>query len=151
MDFRRRLPEIRWQSCLSPGPGTGSLVSFFDPRGPTGVRRMSLELKPKKWAGALRAVTLGAGSRRPLTVGGGNGLPLHAFEAAFPHRPLLALEITDVDPVRWIESVRQPWEGVLGQPAEAARRAIENFGADLLLVHLMGTHADPAKRFPAPA
>src|ERR1022692_923154 len=100
---------------------------------------MSLELKPKKWPGALRAVTLGAGSRRPLTVGGGNGLPLHTFEAAFPHRPLLALEITDVDPVRWVESVRQPWEGVLGRPAEAARRAIGEFGADLLLIHLMGT------------
>ena len=96
-------------------------------------------------------MTLGAGSRRPLTVGGGNGLPLHTFEAAFPHRPLLALEITDVDPVRWVESVRQPWEGVLGRPAEAARRAVEEFGADLLLVHLMGTHPDRGNRSPEQA
>jgi acetyl-CoA decarbonylase/synthase complex subunit delta len=109
---------------------------------------MSLDLKPKKWAGALRTVTLGAGSRRPLTVGGGNGLPLHTFEAAFPHRPLLALEITDVDPARWPESVRQPWEGVLGRPAEAARRAVNEFGADLLLVNLMGAHADRGDRSP---
>ena len=112
---------------------------------------MSLELKPKKWAGALREVTLGAGSRRPLTVGGGNGLPLHTFEAAFPHRPILALEITDVDPVRWVESVRQPWEGVLGRPAEAARRAVGEFGADLLLIHLMGTHPDRGNRSPEQA
>ncbi len=112
---------------------------------------MSLDLKPKKWAGALREVTLGAGSRRPLTVGGGNGLPLHTFEAAFPHRPVLALEITDVDPVRWVESVRQPWEGVLGRPAEAARRAVEEFGADLLLVHLMGAHPDRGNRSPEQA
>src|ERR1035437_10072863 len=98
---------------------------------------MSLELKPKKWAGALRQVTLGAGSRRPLTVGGGHGLPHHTFEAAFPHRPILALEITDVDPARWGESVRQPWERVQGRPAQAARRAVADFGADLLLVHLM--------------
>src|ERR1017187_7820853 len=146
MDFRRRLPEIRWQSCLSPGPGTGSLVSFFDPGQSTGVPSMSLELKPKKWAGALRTVTLGAGSRRPLTVGGGNGLPLHTFEAAFPHRPLLALEITDADPVRWGESVRQPWEGGLGGPAEAAPRAIEEFAADLLLVPLIGARPDRGNR-----
>ena len=112
---------------------------------------MSLDLKPKKWAGALREVTLGAGTRRPLAVGGGNGLPLHTFEAAFPHRPALALEITDVDPVRWVESVRQPWEGVLGRPAEAARRAVADFGADLLLVHLMGTHADRGNRSPEQA
>ncbi len=112
---------------------------------------MSLELKPKKWAGALRQVTLGAGSRQPVTVGGGNGLPLHTFEAAFPHRPILALEITDVDPARWVESVRQPWEGVLGRPAEAARRAVQDFGADLLLIHLMGTHPDRGNRSPEQA
>jgi len=112
---------------------------------------MSLGLKPKKWAGALREVTLGAGSRWPLTVGGGNGLPLHTFEAVFPHRPALALEITDVDPARWVESVRQPWEGVLGMPAEAARRAVEEFGADLLMIHLMGAHPDRGNRSPEQA
>jgi acetyl-CoA decarbonylase/synthase complex subunit delta len=112
---------------------------------------MSLELKPKKWAGAVREIRLGAGSRRPLTVGGGNGLPLHTFEATFPHRPLLALEITDVDPARWVKSVRQPWEGVFGRPAEAARRAVEEFGADLLMIHLMGTHADRGNRSPEQA
>ncbi|MBI4877906.1 MAG: acetyl-CoA decarbonylase/synthase complex subunit delta [Acidobacteria bacterium] len=58
---------------------------------------MMPDLKPKKWAGAIRTVTLGAGSRRPLTVGGGNGLPLHTFEGEFPHRPLLALEINGAD------------------------------------------------------
>jgi acetyl-CoA decarbonylase/synthase complex subunit delta len=109
---------------------------------------MSPDLKRKKWAGALRAVTLGAGSRRPLTVGGGNGLPLHTFEAEFPHRPLLALEITDVDPPRWAASVREPWVGTLGRPSEAARRAVDEFGADLLLVHLMGTHPDRGNRPP---
>ena len=61
---------------------------------------MSLELKPKKWPGAIRSVTLGAGSRQARTIGGGNGLPLHTFEGRFPHRPALALEITDVDPPR---------------------------------------------------
>src|ERR1035438_7942221 len=30
MDFRRLLPEIRWQSCLSPGSGTGSPDWSFD-------------------------------------------------------------------------------------------------------------------------
>jgi len=105
-----------------------------------------LTLKPKTWPGAIRKVTLGAGSRRPLTVGGGRGLPLHFFEADFPHRPVLALEITDVDPPRWIESVRRPWEGVLGQPAAAARRAVEEYGADLVMLHLVGTHPDRGNR-----
>ena len=31
MDFRRLLPEIRWQSCLSPVPGIGFRDGSFDP------------------------------------------------------------------------------------------------------------------------
>ncbi|MGA3095536.1 MAG: acetyl-CoA decarbonylase/synthase complex subunit delta [Bryobacteraceae bacterium] len=112
---------------------------------------MSLDLKPRKWAGAIRTVTLGAGSRRPVTVGGGNGLPLHTFEGTFPHRPALALEITDVDPVRWAEAAREPWDGVLGRPAAAARRAVKDFGADLIMLDLMGTHPDRGNRSPEEA
>jgi acetyl-CoA decarbonylase/synthase complex subunit delta len=107
---------------------------------------MTLELKPKKWAGAIRTVTLGSGSRQSLIVGGGNSLPLHTFEGSFPHRPALALEITDVDPPRWTGALRQPWDGVLGRPAAAARRAAEEFGADLVMLHLAGTHPDRGNR-----
>jgi acetyl-CoA decarbonylase/synthase complex subunit delta len=109
---------------------------------------MSLDLKPRKWAGAIRAVTLGAGSRRPVTVGGGNALPLHTYEGTFPHRPALGLEITDVDPVRWAEAAREPWAGVLGKPPEAARRAVEGLGADVVMLNLMGTHPDRGNRSP---
>jgi acetyl-CoA decarbonylase/synthase complex subunit delta len=112
---------------------------------------MSLDLKPKRWAGAIRTVTLGSGSRRAVTIGGENGLPLHTFEAAFPHRPALALEITDVDPARWTRAVREPWEGTLGKPAAAARRAAEEFGADLVMLHLVGTHPDRGDRTPEQA
>src|ERR1039458_4634275 len=112
---------------------------------------MSLDLKPKKWAGAIRTVTLGSGSRRPVPVGGGNGLPLHTFEGNFPHRPALALEITDVDPARWAPAAREPWDGVIGIPAAAARRAVREFGADLVMLHLMGTHPDRGNRTPEEA
>jgi acetyl-CoA decarbonylase/synthase complex subunit delta len=107
---------------------------------------MALNLKPKTWPGGVREVVLGAGSRKPITVGGGKGLPLHTFEAAFPQRPVLALEVTDVDARTWVDAVRAPWEGVLGQPAAAARRAVTEFGADLVMLHLLGTHPDRGDR-----
>ena len=109
---------------------------------------MALELKPKKWPGTIRTVTLGGGRRRTLAVGGGNALPLHAFEGSFPHRPLLALEITDTAPGRWPAAATEPWQGVLGQPAAAARRAVEGYGADLVMLHLAGTHPDRGNRSP---
>jgi acetyl-CoA decarbonylase/synthase, CODH/ACS complex subunit delta len=112
---------------------------------------MTLTVKPKQWAGSIRTVTLGSESRQQLTVGGENGLPLHTFESRFPHRPALALEITDTDPPRWADAVREPWQGVLGQPAAAARRAVEEYGADLLMLHLIGTHPDRGNRSPEDA
>jgi acetyl-CoA decarbonylase/synthase complex subunit delta len=112
---------------------------------------MALNLKPKTWPGRVREVTLGAGSREALTVGGGKGLPLHGFEATFPHRPLLALEVTDVDPMAWASTVRAPWNDVLGKPAAAARRAMNEFGADLVMLNLTGTHPDRGDRTPEQA
>jgi acetyl-CoA decarbonylase/synthase complex subunit delta len=109
---------------------------------------MTLELKPKKWMGAVRTVTLGAGSRKTLAVGGGNAFPLHTFEGNFPHRPLLALEITDTVPGRWPKAAVEPWQDVLGQPGAAARRAVEDYGADLVMLHLAGTHPDRGNRSP---
>jgi acetyl-CoA decarbonylase/synthase complex subunit delta len=109
---------------------------------------MALDLKPKKWLGAVRTVTLGAGSRKTLAVGGGNALPLHTFEGNFPHRPLLALEVTDTVPGRWPKAAVEPWQDVLGQPGAAARRAIEDYGADLVMLHLAGTHPDRGNRSP---
>jgi acetyl-CoA decarbonylase/synthase complex subunit delta len=109
---------------------------------------MTLNLKPKSWPARLREVHLGAGSRTPLTIGGATGLPLHGFEASIPHRPVLALEVTDVDPRSWPGAVRAPWDGVLGQPAAAARRAVFEFGADLVMLHLAGTHPDRGDRTP---
>lgn len=112
---------------------------------------MALDFTPRKWPGTIRTVTLGSGSRQALTVGGGNSLPLHLFEGSFPHRPALALEVTDVDLDRWLDAVRQPWGGVLGRPAEAARRAVGEFGADLVMLHLAGTHPDRGNRSPEEA
>lgn len=112
---------------------------------------MTLDFKPKKWRGTVRTVTLGSGGRQSLTVGGSNSLPLHTFEGSFPHRPALGLEITDVDPPRWVDTIRHAWGAVLGRPAEAARRAVEEFGADLVMLHLTGTHPDRGNRSPEEA
>ncbi len=109
---------------------------------------MALQLKEKRWAGRIREVTLGSEKRRPLVVGGAAGLPLHTFESAHPHPPRLGLEITDIEPPRWIETVREPWAGSLGKPAEAARIAVQEHGADLVMLSLLGTHPDFGDRSP---
>jgi acetyl-CoA decarbonylase/synthase complex subunit delta len=108
---------------------------------------MALDLKKKTWPGALRQVQMGAGTRKSVIVGGGKGLPLHTFEAIFPKRPVLGLEVTDVDPRAWPGAARAPFDGVLGQPALAAKKAVQ-LGADLVMLHLVGTHPDRGDRTP---
>ncbi len=112
---------------------------------------MTLAIKPKTWPGTIREVTLGGGTRKARIIGGGKGLPLHTFEAAFPHRPLLALEVSDVAPARWPDTVSAPWQGVIDQPGAAARKAVEEYGADLVMLNLAGTHPDRGDRSPADA
>jgi acetyl-CoA decarbonylase/synthase complex subunit delta len=112
---------------------------------------MALQIPAKKWAGSVREVTLGAGERRSLTVGGCCGLPLHTFEAEFPNRPVLALEVTDIEPPRWVETVREPWQATFGRPADAAEKAVSEYKADLVMLHLMGTHPDRGDRSPEDA
>ncbi|MCU0241244.1 MAG: acetyl-CoA decarbonylase/synthase complex subunit delta [Vicinamibacteria bacterium] len=107
---------------------------------------MTLRLPSKTWPGTIRTVTLGAGSRRTLCVGGARGLPLHLYEAELPHRPALALEVTDSVPPRWPEAACEPWRDVLGQPAQAAALAVQKFGADLVMLNLIGTHPDRGDR-----
>jgi acetyl-CoA decarbonylase/synthase, CODH/ACS complex subunit delta len=111
---------------------------------------MALDLKKKTWPGGVRRVQLGTGSRKPITVGGGKGLPLHTFEAAFPRRPVLGLEVTDVEPRTWPLAARTPFDGVLGQPARAAEKAVA-LGAEIVMVHLAGTHPDRGNRTPEEA
>ena len=112
---------------------------------------MPLALKTKKYPGRLREITLGSDNRGPLTVGGSTGLPLDTADATVPHRPVLALEITDIDPPRWVPAVREPWAEVLGKPAEAARLAVEKFGADLVMVNLLGADPDTGQQTPEQA
>ena len=112
---------------------------------------MALQIPAKKWTGSVREVAIGARERHTLTIGGCCGLPLHTFEAEFPNRPVLALEVTDVDPPRWANTVREPWQATFGSPADAARRAVGEYGADLVMLHLLGTHPDRGDRSPEDA
>ena len=56
-----------------------------------------------------------------------------------------------MDPPRWPETLREAWAGLLGKPADAARAAVEQHGADLVMLNLVGTHPDRGDRSPEQA
>lgn len=102
----------------------------------------------EKWNGAISTLTIGAtaaqgGTRTStVTVGGANGLPFIAYDGQTPHRPVVAMEIWDRVPDDWPAALMQAVGDVVNSPADWARKCVEEWGADLVCLKLMGTHPD---------
>lgn len=103
----------------------------------------------EKWTSSISAVTIGAtadegGTRsKSVTVGGAQGLPFLRFESPDPHSPVFALEVQDREPGKdWPEVSKEPFADVLGSPAEWAAKCVEEYGADMIYMRMLGTHPD---------
>lgn len=106
------------------------------------------------WPNAIYTVTLGAtpeegGTRTvKLTVGGQRALPFHHFDGAIPHPPLVAMEVWDVPAEEWPEPLRTMFSDVLRFPGEWAQKCVEEYGADLICLRLVG--CDPLRENRSP-
>jgi acetyl-CoA decarbonylase/synthase complex subunit delta len=86
-------------------------------------------------------VTLGAGDNT-VTIGGKAVYPFHTFEGEMPHPPRVAMEVWDKDPsADWSEAAKAPFKDVLGDPAAWAKKCVEEYGAEIIVVQTKG--ADP--------
>jgi acetyl-CoA decarbonylase/synthase complex subunit delta len=103
---------------------------------------MAFEAAKKSWPGKIREVTLGG----RITVGGEEALPFHHFEGRIPNRPVIALEVPDRNPEDWIDLAREPYQDVLDDPVAWAKKAVDEYGADLLCLNLRGAHPDRGNR-----
>ena len=106
---------------------------------------------------AIYTVTLGAtpqegGTReRTVTVGGERALPFHHFDGEIPHPPVVAMEVWDVPPEDWPEVVRAPFQDVLTDPGEWAKKCVQEYEADLICLRLVGCDPNGANRSPEEA
>lgn len=105
----------------------------------------------EKSTGFINEVVLGATSENGGTrtsvikVGGESSLPYQSYEGANPNRPVIAAEIIDCMPKDWPESLKEAWGGCLENPAEWAKKAVEN-GADMVFVKLISLNPDNGGR-----
>ena len=117
---------------------------------------MPIEIPKDKWAGAVKTITLGAtaadgGTRSGVvTVGGEKALPFMHFEAATPHKPVVAIEIKDRKPDDWSPLLLDVWGDAANDPAAWAKAA-EAAGAEVLQLTLSLTAADGSPNTPAAA
>ena len=99
---------------------------------------MAFELPKINYSGKIREITLGKDSN-VVTAGGENCYPFHLFEGLMPNLPRIAMEINDCAPDNWPNAVIEPFRDVAGDPVKWALRCIEDFGAELICLHLTST------------
>ena len=109
---------------------------------------MSFDISREANAGKVTEVTIGATSEQgatrscTVTIGGSTALPFHFFEGEHPHPPVVAMEVFDEPPGKYLDSLMDYFGDVIDKPGEMAKKCVEEYGAELISVRLEGTHPE---------
>ncbi|MCF8010023.1 MAG: acetyl-CoA decarbonylase/synthase complex subunit delta [Clostridiales bacterium] len=103
---------------------------------------MAVNIAKEKWTSKVSEMVIGT-EPNAVKVGGEATLPFLHFEGEIPNRPAMALEVNDMEPTDWPETVTKPFKGVLSDPVAWAKKNVE-YGADLIALNLVS--ADPENK-----
>lgn len=133
-----------------PGPGVRSPVQTQEKSGidrslwPTSLFHESFTAKPDLYSARIREVTLGAtrgegGSRgNTVTVGGSMAPPFTHPSLPPAHPPVIAMDVFDTR-VPMPKALKGHLSEVLDDPGAWAKMNVEQYGADMVTVHLLST------------
>lgn len=110
---------------------------------------MALVVPKETYSGKIYNVEIGVGAKA-VTIGGASALPFLGFEGTFPNRPAVALEIMDIAPDDWPESLKKAIGGAGSSPVAWAKFCQQN-GADMVALRLLGTNPDQQNKSPEEA
>jgi len=99
---------------------------------------LAFEFFKESYSGNIKAITLGKGDNA-VTVGGEACYPFYQFEGAMPNKPKIAMEIWDMVPEEWPEAALSPFKDVLSDPAAWAKKCVEEYGAEIIVLQLKST------------
>lgn len=107
---------------------------------------MAFEFFKESYSGSVKEVTLGKDNT--VTVGGETCYPFYQFEGKMPNKPKIAMEVWDMKPEDWPESATTPFKDVLDNPAAWAKKCVDEYGADMIVLQLKST--DPNDKNASP-
>ncbi|RLB14677.1 MAG: acetyl-CoA decarbonylase/synthase complex subunit delta [Deltaproteobacteria bacterium] len=109
---------------------------------------MAFEIPKQPYSGKIATTTIGTGESA-ITLGGTDSYPFHLFEGHMPNPPKIAMEIWDYDPSEeWPAAAVEPFKDVISSPEAWAKKCIEEYGADMLVVQLKSTDPNGMDRGP---
>ncbi len=106
---------------------------------------MAFQAPIEQYSGKIREVTIGTGDNK-VVAGGQNILTFYDFEGTMPHRPLIAMEVYDVEPQDWATALKDTLGSVWGDPVAWAKKCQDDFGADLICLQLISTDPNGADK-----
>ncbi len=108
---------------------------------------MGLEIFKESYTGSIKEITLGKGDKA-VTIGGENCYPFYNFEGEMPHKPVIAMEVWDMEPDDWPEAALSHFKDVASDPAAWAKKCVDEFGAEIIALQLKST--DPNSQNTSP-
>jgi len=63
-----------------------------------------------------------------------------------PHKPIIAMEIWDMEPEGWPEAAIEPFKDVISDPPAWAKKCVEEYGAQIIVVQLKSTDPNDKDR-----
>ncbi len=96
---------------------------------------MGLDIFKETYAGGVKEITLGKGPKA-VTVGGETCYPFYQFEGKMANKPRIAMEVWDITPEDWAEAAIAPFKDVISNPAAWAKKCVDQFGAEMIVLQL---------------
>lgn len=102
----------------------------------------------ENFRGSVTKLTIGAtsdsgGTRTStVTVGGSSNIVYGGGSEQAGEKPVIAIDVLDSAPEDWAEHLLAPYKDVIDDPAAWAKKAVEEFGAELICLKFDGIHPD---------
>ncbi|MEE4166791.1 MAG: acetyl-CoA decarbonylase/synthase complex subunit delta, partial [Desulfocapsaceae bacterium] len=96
---------------------------------------MGFEISRESYTGSIKEISIGKGDSA-VTIGGETCYPFYTFEGDMPNKPIIAMEIWDIVPEDWPEAALEPFKDVVSDPAAWAKKCVEEYGADAVVLQL---------------
>ncbi|MFH1980756.1 MAG: acetyl-CoA decarbonylase/synthase complex subunit delta [Pseudomonadota bacterium] len=111
---------------------------------------MGFEFTKESYSGTIKPITIGKGDSA-ITVGGESCYPFYTFEGDMANKPKIAMEIWDSAPEDWPEAALSPFKDVVSDPAAWAKKCVEEYGAEMVVLQLKSTDPNGADASPEAA
>ena len=111
---------------------------------------LGFEFYKESYTGSIKEIAIGDGAKA-VTVGGETCYPFYQFEGEMPNKPRIAMEIWDMEPEEWAESALSHFKDVLSDPAAWAKKCVDEFGAEMIVLQLKSIDPNGADASPEEA